>query len=228
MSLELFLLTPLLVLLIGLAFGFTGCGGEDFTSGDDDRGEPPEGPKYSEIVKGTPGFVAHWPMNETSGATEAEVDGLPNLDAVYVGSVVPGNPSAFVQKDPGNFAPSLDGATAYLEVPFSPLLNLDNNLPFSVEVWVKPAAPLPDGVEQIVISSHAISMAGNNRGYQIALLGTNGPQPTVRGSLFWTNLPAATNVDVRRCGTGQQRPDALCQRGRRRGNDAGGTNRREL
>ena len=64
---------------------------------------------------------------------------------MYVGNVVPGNPSAFIQKDPGNFAPGLVGSSAYLEVPFSPLLNLANGLPFSVEVWVKPAAALPEG-----------------------------------------------------------------------------------
>ena len=196
--LALILLTGSLVLLICVAFGFTGCqyiAQADDWPDTDETPPPPAGPKYAEIVEGTPGFTAHWPMNETIGATEAEVVGLSNLNAVYVGNVVPGNPSAFVQKDPGNFAPSLDGS-AYLEVPFSPLLNLQSDLPFSLEVWVKPAAALPTGEEQIVISSHNISAGGNHRGYEIALIGTGGPQPTVSGRLFWTNLPAATNVDV--------------------------------
>ena len=198
--LALILLTASLVLLICIAFGFTGCQyiaqADDWPDDQTDETPPPTGPKYAEVVENTPGFTAHWPMNETSGATAAEVVGLPNLDAVYVGNVVAGNPSAFVQKDPGNFAPSLDGTTAHLEVPFSPLLNLQNDLPFSLEVWVKPTGFMPTGVEQIVISSHHISMTGNERGYEIAVIGTNGPQPTVRGRLFWTNVPAATNVDV--------------------------------
>ena len=196
--LALILLTASLVLLLCLAFGFTGCQyiaqADDWP--DDRTDETPAGPKYGEIVEATPGFAAHWPMNETTGATEAEVVGLPNLNAVYVGNVVPGNPSAFVQKDPGNFAPSLDGTTAYLEVPFSPLLNLQADLPFSLEVWVKPAASLPTGEEQIVISSHNISAGGNHRGYEIALIGTGGAQPAVHGRLFWTNMPSTTDVNV--------------------------------
>jgi hypothetical protein len=196
--LALILLTALLVLLFFFAFGFTGCSSlaEVDPWPDGERPDQPEGPKYADIVKETPGFAAHWGMNETAGATEAAVDGLPNLNAVYVGGVVPGSPGAFVQKDPGNFAASLDGATAYLEVPFSPQLNLVNGLPFSVEVWVKPAAALPEGVEQILISSHHISAGGNHRGYEIAMIGTSGPHATVRGRVFSIDAPFVSNVDI--------------------------------
>jgi len=198
--LALILLTALLVLLFFLAFGFTGCQylaqADDWPDDKTDETPPPQGPKYAEIIENTPGFAAHWPMNETIGATEAEVVGLPNLNAVYVGNVVPGNPSAFIQKDPGNFAPSTDGSSAYLEVPFSPQLNLANGLPFSVEVWARPAAALPEGIEQVLISSHHISAGGNHRGYEIAMIGTNGPHATVRGRVFSIDAPFVSNVDI--------------------------------
>jgi hypothetical protein len=200
MSDELILLAPLLVLLIFVVFGFTGCGGEPFESEPDDTTPPDdhEQPdiKYAEIVEATPGFTAHWPMNETGGATEALVNGPPNLNGVYMDGAMPGSPGAFASKDNGNFAPDLNGTTGYVEVPFSEFLNVQNGLPFSVEVWVKPVAAIPDGTEQIIISSHHISAGGNQRGYEIALIGTGAPDPTVRGRVFWTDAPFVTNVDL--------------------------------
>jgi hypothetical protein len=206
MNVELILLTPLLLLLIVLVFGFTGC--TSFGRADPDPepakkdpatppGTPPAGPKYADIVKGTLGFVAHWPMNETAGATKAAAIGLTNLDGSYFGGAAPGGAGAFAHKEPmANFATSLNGTTAYVEVPFSQLLNVQNGLPFSVEVWVKPAGAIPAGTERILISSHNISAGGNQRGYEIALVGTGGAQATVRGRVFWTNAPGVTNVDI--------------------------------
>lgn len=200
----LILLTPVLVLLIIVVFGFTGCG-EPFTSEETEEEppptEPPEeppGPKYAELVESTPGFVALWPMNESAGKTIAPALGPPNIDGVYMPGATPGSPGALVNKDPYNFAPSLDGTTGYVEVPFSPLLNVQGGmggLPFSVEVWVKPAEAIPPGTEQMVISSHHTSDVGNQRGYEIALIGT-GANATVRGRVFWTDPPFVTNVDI--------------------------------
>ena len=204
MSVELILLTPLLLLLIFLVFGFTGC--SSFSAADPEPAKkdptpvtPPvtPGPKYADIVKGTFGFVAHWPMNETAGATKAAAIGLTNVDGSYVGGAAPGGAGAFAHKEPmANFATSLNGTSGYVEVPFSQLLNVQNGLPFSVEVWVKPAGAIPAGTEQIVISSHHISAGGNQRGYEIALVGTGGAQATVRGRVFWTSAPGVTNVDI--------------------------------
>ena len=114
-------------------------------------------------------------MNESAGETTAPDAGPASIDGTYMPGATPGSPGALVNKDPQNFAPSLDGTTGYVEVPFSPLLNVQGGpggLAFSVEVWVKPAEAIPAGTEQIVISSHHISADGNHRGYEIALVGT--------------------------------------------------------
>ena len=193
----LILLAPVLVLLIFVLFGFTGCGGPPFESGrDTDETPPDEQPdvKYAEIVEATPGITAHWPMNESSGATQVAVAGPVNLNGAYVGGAVPGSPGAFQKKDNGNFAPSLDGTTGYIEVPFSPLLNVQSGQPFSVEVWFKPAAVIPADAEQILISSHHISAGGNHRGYEIAVIGTGAPDPAVHGRVFFTDPPFVTDV----------------------------------
>jgi Concanavalin A-like lectin/glucanases superfamily len=184
------------VLLIIIAFGFTGCGGEPFTS-EESPPPVPEGPKYAELVESTPCFVAHWPMNESAGETIAAAVGPPNIDGVYMPGAVPGSPGALANKEPmANFAPSLDGMGGYVEVPFTPLLNVQDGFPFSVEVWVKPAAAVPAGTEQIVISSHHTAAGGNQRGYEIALIDTGALHATVRGRVFWTDAPGVTNVDI--------------------------------
>lgn len=189
----LILLTPVLVLLIIVVFGFTGCGGPPFTSEETPPIEPPEeppGPKYAELVESTPGFVAIWPMNESAGETIAPALGPPNIDGVYMPGATPGSPGALANGDPQNFAPSLDGVTGFVEVPFNPLLNVQNDpgvLGFSVEVWVKRDEAIPPGTEQIVVSSHHTSDAGNHRGYEIALVDSGAPHATVHARVFHVN-----------------------------------------
>lgn len=188
MSIELLLLTPVLVLLIFVVFGFTGCG-----SFGSDPSKP--GGKYADIVRNM--SVAHWAMNETTGTTALVHPPSLNLNAEYKPGATPGSPGALAQKEPNaNFAPALDGTSGYIEAPFSPLLNLASDKRFSVEVWVKPAAPISAGEEQIVISSHHTAPGGNQRGYEIALAGTGAAHATVRGRVFSTNAPAVSTVDV--------------------------------
>ena len=195
MTVLLIVLAPLLVVLIFAIFGFTGCSSlasiDPWPGGDRPDDEQPE-IKYGEIVEATSGITAYWPMNESSGATEAAVAGPANLNGVYIGGAVPGSTGA--KKDNGNFAPSLDGTTGYVDVPFSALLNVQTGLPFSVEVWFKPADVIPADAEQILISSHHISAGGNHRGYEIAVIGTGGPDPTVHGRVFFTDPPFVTDV----------------------------------
>ena len=189
MSVELLLLTPVLVLLIFVLFGFTGCGSFGST------GEG--GKKYADIVRNMGGFTAHWAMNETSGTTALVHPPALNLNGEYKPGATPGSPGALSKKEPNaNFAPALDGTSGYIEVPFSPHLNLASDKRFSVELWVKPAGPLSAGEEQIVISSHHTAPGGNQRGYEIALAGTGAAHATVRGRVFSTNAPTVSTVDV--------------------------------
>ena len=197
MSSELILLTPLLVLLIFVVFGFTGC--SSFSAAAATPAPPPpvtpptQPPApYADSIKATSGFLALWPMNETSGIKAAATSSLINLDGEYKPGATPGKDGAFLHKEPNaNFAPELNGG--YVEVPFSVHVNPSTDpIRFSVELWVKPAAAILPGVEQIVVSSHHTAGGGNQRGYEIALVGTGAGHATVRGRIFHINDGAKT------------------------------------
>jgi len=198
----LLLLAPVLVLIIVVLFGFTGCG--SFGSADpppaQQQQQPPTTPPatpYADSVKGTGGFLALWPMNETSGTVAKATSSIINLDGEYKPGAAPGAEGAFIHKEPNaNFAPQLNGTSGYVEVPFNQQLNPSTNpIRFSVELWVKPAGAIPAGAEQILISSHHTSAGGNNRGYEILLVGTGAGHATVRGRIFHIN-DGVTSVDI--------------------------------
>ncbi len=202
----LFLLAPLVVLIIVVLFGFTGCGK---LLPPPSEPTPPAGPPstppapqpsakpYAQTIGETDGLVAHWPLDETAGTTAGTNPPGLNLNGTYIGGATPGGPGAFGHKEPMmNFAANLDGATGYVEVPFSTLLNVGSNERFSVEVWVKPGGVIPAGEEQIIISSHHTAPNGNQRGYEIALAGNGSPHPTVRGRVFSLMAPVVSTVEV--------------------------------
>ena len=188
-------LAPLLVLAIVAVFGFTGCG-KLLSAPADDPVTPgpqtpttPQTPKptpYAKVVEAEPGFVAHWGLDETTGTTALVTPPALNLNGQYQSGANPGSPGAFSLKEPGtNHAPTLTGG-GYVEVPFSVLLNVDSGFRFSVELWARPLGPIPAGVEQILISSHHTAPGGNERGYEIALVGNGAAHATVRGRVFST------------------------------------------
>ena len=194
------LLARLMLFVIVVLFGFTGCGGEEFSSRDTPSEEPETPEPYHKVIEATTGFLALWPMNETTGNVATATSGiatLTNIDGVYQPGATPGSEGAFFHKETGaNFAPDLDGTTGYVEVPFNLQLNPEMNPPvFSVELWAKPAGAIPAGEEQILVSSHHTSATGNNRGYEIALVGTGAGNATVRGRVF-DIMAGATTVDV--------------------------------
>lgn len=190
-------LAPLILFVIVVLFGFTGCGGEPFTSRDTPPDQPPEtGEPYNKIIEATTGFLALWPMNETSGTTASATSAISNVDGVYQPGAAPGGAGAFSHKEPGaNFAPDLDGTTGYVEVPFNAALNPEMDLRFSVELWAKAGGDIPAGEEQILVSSHHISTGGNNRGYEILLIGAGAGHATVRARVFNIDT-GVTSVDV--------------------------------
>jgi hypothetical protein len=196
----LILLAPLIMLVIVVLFGFIGCTGEPFTSRDTPPEEPPETPPsepYSTHVEATDGFLALWPLNETSGIVAAATSAAAlNIDGEYKPGATPGSEGAFFHKEPNtNFAPELNGTTGYVEVPFNAALNPEMDLRFSVELWAKAGGDIPAGEEQILVSSHHISTGGNHRGYEILLIGAGAGHATVRASVFNINT-GLTNVDV--------------------------------
>ncbi len=88
----LILLAPLIVLAIVVLFGFVGCGGEPFTSRDtpsEDPETPPTEPSepYAKAIEATTGFLALWPLNETSGIVAVATSPILNIDGeVQAGS----------------------------------------------------------------------------------------------------------------------------------------------
>jgi hypothetical protein len=207
----LLLLAPVLVLIIVVLFGFTGCGSfgsapEPPKQQDPPTQQPPpaqqpppttQPPPYAGSVTATTGFLALWPMNETGGNKANATSSIINVDGEYKAGAAPGAQGAFFHKEPNaNFAPQLNGTTGYVEVPFNQQFNPSTNpIRFSVEVWVKPAGAIPAGVEQILISSHSTSAGGNHRGYEILLVGTGAGHATVRGQIFHTT-DGITSVDI--------------------------------
>jgi len=194
-------LAPLLLLAIVVLFGFTGCGkplplDEPAPSPSTPPSTPPTPPPpvpYATVVAAEQGFVVHWGLNETTGTTALATPASLNLNGQYQPGTAFGASGAFSSKEPGNFAPTLNGG--YVEVPFSPLLNVDQDLRFSVEVWARPLGPIAAGVEQILISSHHTAAGGNQRGYEIALVGNGAAHATVRGRVFSTvGLPVTVDI----------------------------------
>lgn len=194
MTLTLIVAAPLLVLLIFTLFGFTGC--TEF-SASDEPATPAGGTTYASIVQKTTGYTGHWALNETGGTT-ATVSGplAPNLNGIHKGGSTPGAASVLAKKEPNkNFAADLNGSSAYIEVPFDVRLNLQNNLRFTLELWVKPRAGNV-AAAQTVISSHQISAGGNQRGYEIALIPSAGPHAAVRARVFAPNVTPPSEVVV--------------------------------
>ncbi len=202
MSDMLILLAPLLVLIIVVLFGFTGCGKplppeEQTIPASTPPSTPPTPPPpipYATVVAGEDGFVVHWGLNETAGTTAIAIPAGLNLNGQYQAATAFGAPGAFSSKEPGNFAPTL--TAGYIEVPFSDVLNVASDLRFSVELWARPLGPIAAGVEQILISSHHTAAGGNQRGYEIALVGNGPAHATVRGRVFSTTgaLPVAVDI----------------------------------
>jgi len=113
----LILLAPLILLVIVVLFGFVGCG-EPFTSRDTPPDQPPETPPtepsepYAKHIEATTGFLALWPLNETTGIVAVATSPILNIDGEYKPGATPGSEGAFFHKEPNvNFAPELNGTT---------------------------------------------------------------------------------------------------------------------
>lgn len=215
MTNTLMLLTPLLVFAIVAIFSFTGCtpfsaaSEPPTTAKDPPPNNPPPtvpptptptptpGPTpesiYEDSVKGTAGFAALWPFNETVGAVANVVGPLnPAANGAYLAPGVPAGTAYKVgqdglqhAKDSTDFAPSFDGSAAYVEVPFNGPLNPDKSVPgFSIELWVKPNPNLGPAT-QVVLSSHRNDSAKSQQGYEIALIrDPSQPIQQIRGRIY--------------------------------------------
>jgi hypothetical protein len=225
---QLIVLTPLVVLLLLAVFGFTGCSsfsaapeapappttpdpGGNPQPGGTPSGQPPAtAPTYKQVVAATPGFLAHWPLDEMGGNVAYQVNPmLTGADGSYVTGVPSGTgvtlgtPGVLSHKDPLNFAPEFDGSVAYVELQqYQPTLNPPNaaGVGFSVELWIKPNLALGADT-QTVISSHRVDPGNKQRGYEIDVVRVpNEPHQQVRARVFAagaqtevTAQPTATN-----------------------------------
>jgi hypothetical protein len=89
--------------------------------------------------------VAYWPLNERPRGgvpinhATVQVTNAPDCEAFYSADIVSGVAGAIVAET--NSAVTLNGSTAYVMVPFQPVLRLAP--PFSIEGWFKPASASP-------------------------------------------------------------------------------------
>lgn len=204
----LIVLTPLIVLLILALFRFTGCGSFG-TAPSAETPEPaapvvtptptpPAPPTYEQVVAKTPGFAAHWPLNETAGNI-ASVKGMlaPAANGQYVTGVPAGTglklgePGIPFKSGDSNLAPEFAGTAAYVDVPFNAPLNPSNMTAFSVEVWVKPTTP-GNADTQVVVSSRRVN---TETGYEVSLVRLpNEPHQQIRGRVFSPTGPVQVTV----------------------------------
>jgi hypothetical protein len=225
---QLIVLTPLLVLLILAVFRFTGC--SSFTSAeppaqkpaDPGTGTPPPtnppqpgqppaaAPTYEQVVTGTAGFLAHWPLNEPGGDLAHE-DGklLTTADGSYITGVPKGAGMNYATPGvlPADAAAEFLGSVAYVEVQqFQATLNPPNSvgIGFSVELWIKPNLALGTAT-QTVISSHRVDPGNKHQGYEIEVIRVpNEPHQQVRARVF---AGAAQTEVVAQPATGNGNPD---------------------
>ena len=174
MSGSLLVLVPLGLLAIVCLFSFVGCVLE--TGGL--PGDPTITPvaNYADIVKATPGIVAFWPLNETSGTTALSAE--PGFNGTYTtaapvlacdtvhksapasGQFTLGQPGLVlgdcINNDPTMVNPCAHFDGGYVEVTWQAALNPP--APFTIEAWMK-----PEWTSQDVMACAAIRIVvGNN------------------------------------------------------------------
>jgi hypothetical protein len=149
---------PLLIGAIVLTLRFVGCS----------FNPAPGFTNYSDAVLGTAGLVAFWRLNEQSGTAAA--DSKNGNPGTYENGVTLGGPS-LVHTDTDNFAPSFDGATGFVSVPFVATINPDK---FTVEAIVNPSVIGPGGSGDFhsVVFSRSTDAGGNGFGYALFLFGS--------------------------------------------------------
>src|SRR5689334_22524357 len=100
---------------------------------------------YPGAVMGTSGLAAYWRLGETSGTIACDATGVNS--GSYQGGYTLGSPGAIAGDS--NAAVTLDGNTGQVSVPDSS--SLDTGDSFSIEAWVKRAAP-GSGVWEVIVS----------------------------------------------------------------------------
>jgi hypothetical protein len=150
----------------------------------------------------TGGFAALWPLNETQPNQTAVVGPLnPQANGAFYSK--PGLPAnsgytlgadgVLFPKETDDHAPEFNGLGAFVEIPFVPQFNTANNVPFSVELWVKPnVTSVAD--TQVLVSSHRFDSATAEQGYEIRLVKVpNQPHHEIRSRVLASGQVTAEN-----------------------------------
>jgi hypothetical protein len=210
----LLLTVPILVFPVVLFLGFAGCHGDTFVStpaaptkngakpGPGSRYRPPTPPtvgapqSYDQLIEGTPGLIAYWHLNETSGTIAHDTGPLLKTGSPIDGTFnfAPGGTSA---RELGSKAPLFDGTSAYVEVPpvGAPFDARLSTPAFSIEAWVNVRGdPTARGwnAQQAVVSFHEISGTPSDRGFVLMVIHSTS-QSEVQGILY-TDTGAAVTV----------------------------------
>ncbi|MBA3413989.1 MAG: hypothetical protein H0U10_02035, partial [Chloroflexia bacterium] len=149
--------SPLAVGLVAMFVGAaTACA--PLNAWAQDATPPPAADGYASLVEATPGLVAYWRLDETSGTTAVDRSGAGN-DASYAATVVLGEPGLI---GPVNASVALDGTDdAYIDA--GDVLDFAAGAPFTLEAWIQPdvfATPYPR-----LLMKEATDDEGNRQGY---------------------------------------------------------------
>jgi hypothetical protein len=179
-SQSLILLLPLLVLAVVLLVSFAGCNQIAGLDGDFVVAPPapPTSQTYADTITKTGGLAAYWRLGDAT-LPDAVDEGPNKLKGIYHGGVtLRTDVGALDKKDPTDRAPHFNGQDSYVEVPWDIRLNTSS---FSVEAWIRPAAPGPGlQKEQHVVASHDI-VSALDFGYELSVIRQPDPKPRIQG-----------------------------------------------
>jgi hypothetical protein len=213
-------LVPLLVLGVVMTFAFAGCGHilpTDIPSEEQPAPTPPTTPTpqnppvtpppmpaptptdaYPKLVLSLGGptgtLRSYWRLAEPVGALPA-ADSEPTMPqpGTYKGNI--GLNAAGVLRlgsDPNDAAAEFNGTDAFVEAPFSPLLNPPDA--FTLEAWVRPSpAGLPATAQAPIITSF---QPQGQRGFLLLLIGKSSTVVTVRVHIGVGGANVPLQVDV--------------------------------
>ena len=185
MSTALLVLVPVGVLAVAWSLCFVGCG-------LDVMGELTPYYQYQNTVTGTPGLVAFWPLDETSGTTAHDIgpnhfDGTyttgPNVPTYNAADQSDAAPGTYAFNQPNIVAGDSSGNSA---TTLNPCVAFDGgyvNVPWHSELG-PPLAPYQFTIEAWVVPNWTLDDAQNNPSYRTVVAHNVVSSPKFQGFLL--------------------------------------------
>jgi Concanavalin A-like lectin/glucanases superfamily len=143
--------------------------------------EEKEKRKYQNVVRGEANLAGYWRLSEGENGNNVAKDSapVPSHDGTYMGVGVDKNALGALQavSQPDDKAAEFNGAGAYVEIAFAPLINPPQS--FSLELWVRPSSGATG--KMAILSAYEITGPGTSRGFALEL--ESQPTPIVRAKI---------------------------------------------